>query len=315
MGAQLRAIRGRIRSTKSIAKITKAQELIASSRIIKAQQRMQAAGPYAREITRAVSALISHHPTVNHPLLTEKADGNRAAILLLTSDSGFCGGFNANVLRESEALVAKLREEGKEPVAYIAGRKGADWYRFRDRPTEELWSGFSAQPAYVNAEEVGHTLVEAFRTPAEEGGVDEIHVVFTEFVSMMTQRPQVIRLLPLEIEEETEEAAEEAAAASGASDDSGPLPEYEFEPSPEAVLDALLPGYVQSRLWNLMLQSAASELAARRRAMKSATDNANDLIEVLTRQANQARQAEITQEISEIVGGADALAESNAGSE
>ena len=304
MGAQLRVVRQRIRATKAIAKITRAQELIASSRIVKAQARMVAAQPYAREITNAVSALISHSPNIEHPLLTEAPENrSRAAVLLLTSDSGFCGAFNANVLREGQALSAMLREDGVEPVPFIVGGKGVNWYRFRSLPIEQEWTGFSNNPTFDDAEKVGQALVAAFSETEEGRGVDEIHIVFTEFESMLTQRPAVRRVLPLVIEESEEEAP------------SGVRSDYEFEPDPEEVLDALLPNYVESRVWAMMLQSAASEWAAKQRAMKSATDNANDLISDLTRIANQARQAEITQEISEIVGGADALAEANAGSE
>ncbi|MCO5971581.1 F0F1 ATP synthase subunit gamma [Actinoallomurus soli] len=306
MGAQLRTIRRRIATTRSMAKITRAQELIASSRIVKAQQRVRESGPYARQITRAISALVSHNVGVGHPLLTERSDSKRAAVLIITSDRGFAGGYNANVIREAEGLMTMLREQGKEPVPYIVGRKGVGWYRFREREFAEEWTGFSDNPRFENAEAIGRTLVREFEKPADEGGVAEIHVVYTEFVSMLTQTAQVRRLLPLEIEE-SEQAPEEQTQ--------GVLPAYEFEPSAEAVLDALLPNYIESRIWHMLLQAAASEHAQRRRAMKSATDNANDVIENLTRVANQARQAEITQEISEIVGGANALAESSAGSE
>jgi F-type H+-transporting ATPase subunit gamma len=305
MGAQLRVVRRRIATTKSMAKITRAQELIASSRIVKAQQRVKESGPYARQITRAISALVSHNVGIGHPLLTERTDSDRAAVLLITSDRGFCGGYNANVLREAEGLMTLLREQGKTPVPYIVGRKGVGWYRFRERDFAADWTGFSDKPRFENAETIGRTLVEEFGKPAEEGGVAEIHIVYTEFVSMLTQTAQVRRLLPLEIEE-TEEVEDESH---------GTLPAYEFEPSADAVLDALLPNYIESRIWHMLLQAAASEHAQRRRAMKSATDNANDVIETLTRVANQARQAEITQEISEIVGGANALAETSAGSE
>ncbi|MCW2944367.1 MAG: synthase gamma subunit [Actinoallomurus sp.] len=306
MGAKLRGIRGRINSTKSMAKITRAQELIASSRIVKAQQRVKESGPYARQITRAISALVSHNVGVGHPLLTERTDSKRVAVLLITSDRGFCGGYNVNVIREAEGLMAMLRDQGKEPVPYIVGRKGVGWYRFREREYADDWTGFSDRPRFENAETIGRTLVQEFGRPAEDGGVAEIHIVFTEFVSMLTQTAQVRRLLPLEIEE-ADEAPEEQTG--------GVLPAYDFEPSADAVLDALLPSYIESRIWHMLLQSAASEHAQRRRAMKSATDNANDVIETLTRVANQARQAEITQEISEIVGGANALAETSAGSE
>lgn len=295
MGAQLRAVRRRISTVKSTAKITKAQELIASSRILKAQQRAQAAGPYAREITAAVEAVVSRSSSIRHPLVAEAERPTRSAVLILTSDRGFCGGFNASVLREAQGLTALLTERGVEPVPFVCGRKGIGWHRFRERAMAGQWAGFSDTPAHANATEITAALLEAFRLPAEDGGVDEIHLVYTEFVSMLTQRPVIHRLLPLEITEER---------------DPGPIPVYEFEPSPERVLDALLPWYVESRIFHALLDSAAAEIAARRRAMKSATDNANELLEALTREANKARQAEITQEISEIVGGANALAES-----
>jgi F-type H+-transporting ATPase subunit gamma len=290
MAAQLRVVRGRIRAVQSIAKITRAQELIASSRIVRAQQRMRAAEPYARELTRAVEAVISRSTSVTHPFTTEPEHPSRAAVLILTSDQGFAGAFNANVLRESARLRQLLRDRGVEPLLYVAGRKGIGWHRFRELDVTATWSGFSATPTYANAQEITTALLEAFT--ADQDGVDEIHLVATDFVSMLTQRPSVRRLLPLEIVDTEQESP------------SGPLPQYEFEPSPEVVLDALLPQYVASRIYYAMLESAASELASRRRAMKAATDNANDLIETLTREANNARQAEITQEISEIVGGA-----------
>ena len=298
MGAQLRAVRRRISTVKSTAKITKAQELIASSRIIRAQQRAHAAGPYAREITNAVEAVVSRSANVDHPLTTEPENPTRAAVLVLTSDRGFCGGYNASVLREAQALNGRLSERGLEPVAFVSGRKGIVWHRFRNREIAGEWAGFSDTPRHSNASEVARSLLDAFGKSADEGGVDEIYMVYTEFVSMLTQRPVVHRLLPLEIKERRE---------------GGPIPIYEFEPSPEAVLDQLLPWYVESRIFHALLDAAAAEIAARRRAMKSATDNANELLEALTREANKARQAEITQEISEIVGGANALAETISG--
>ncbi|HEV3382675.1 MAG TPA: F0F1 ATP synthase subunit gamma [Trebonia sp.] len=300
MGAQLRAVRARIRAVKSIAKITRAQELIASSRIIRAQQRTRAAEPYARELLTAVEAVVSRSTSITHPMISEPASYANAAVLILTSDGGFCGAFNANVLREASRLRQRNDENGVRSHTYVAGRKGIAWHRFRDIPLVGEWAGFSAQPTYADAEKIALTLLDAF---TESKTVDEIYLVSTEFVSMLTQRPAVRRLLPLEIEEKEGERP------------GGALPAYEFEPSTEDVLDALLPQYVASRIYYAMLESAASELAARRRAMKAATDNANDLIDRLTRQANNARQAEITQEISEIVGGANALAEANAGRE
>jgi F-type H+-transporting ATPase subunit gamma len=303
MAAQLRAVRARIRAVKSIAKITRAQELIASSRIVRAQQRTRAAEPYSRELTLAVEAVVSRSTNVTHPMITEPDSTKRAAVLILTSDGGFCGAFNANTLREASRLRQRNTDDGVVTLNFVAGRKGIGWHRFRELPLEAEWSGFSAQPSYADAERIASALLDAFELDTADGGVDEIYLVSTEFVSMLTQRPAVRRLLPMQIEEKEGERP------------GGALPSYEFEPSPDVVLDALLPQYVASRIYYAMLEAAASELAARRRAMKAATDNANDLIDRLTREANNARQAEITSEISEIVGGANALAEANAGSE
>ncbi|WP_283137272.1 F0F1 ATP synthase subunit gamma [Rhizohabitans arisaemae] len=300
MGAQLRLLRRRIKSVRSTAKITRAQELIASSRIVKAQQRMHAALPYEREITRTVSGVLSNTAKVDHPLTVQAENPRRAGLLVITSDRGFCGGYNANILREAEALSRLLRDRGIEPTPYVTGRKGIAWHSFRSREMGGQWSGFSDAPAYGNAKEIADALIESFR---DENGIDEIHVVSTAFVSMLTQQVTVTRILPLEVEE-TERPP-----------DTGPMPYYEFEPSADGVLDQLLPRYVESRIFSALLQSAASEHASRRRAMKSATDNANELIRVFTQQMNQARQAEITQEISEIVGGANALADAGAGKE
>jgi F-type H+-transporting ATPase subunit gamma len=278
-------------------------ELIAASRIIKAQQRARAAAPFARELTRAVSA-VATFSNVDHPLTTEKENPSRAAVLLITSDRGLAGAYSSSVIRAGEQLTALLRDEGKESVPYLAGRKAAAYYQFRRRTVAGQWSGFSDSPSYKEAREIADALIEAFLTPTEEGGVDEIHIVYTRFVSMLTQTPEVIRLLPLEVVEGEEAPSEDDL-----------LPLYEFEPDAETVLDELLPLYVASRIQACLLQAAASELAARQKAMKSATDNAQALIERLTREANQARQAEITQEISEIVGGASALADANTESE
>jgi F-type H+-transporting ATPase subunit gamma len=236
-------------------------------------------------------------------MINEPATVQRSAALIITSDGGFAGAYNANVLREAARLRERVHESGAPTVNYVTGRKGIAWHRFRNLAVEAEWSGFSAQPSYAQAEEVAMALLDAFEKDAEDGGVDEIYLVSTEFVSMLTQRPSVRRLLPMEIEEREGERP------------GGALPSYEFEPSTDVVLDALLPQYIASRVYYAMLEAAASELAARRRAMKAATDNANDLLDRLTREANNARQAEITQEISEIVGGSNALAEANAGSE
>jgi F-type H+-transporting ATPase subunit gamma len=284
-----------VQSTK---KITRAMELIAASRIAKAQQRVAAAQPYARQLTRVLSALASQTTSIEHPLLQEQSDERRVAVLVVTSDRGLAGGYNANALKAAASLEELLRSEGKEPVAFLVGRKAGSYYRFRGRHIEQQWSGFSEQPGYEDAREVADALIDAFLRTEEEGGVGEIHVVHTEYVSALTQRPVANRVLPLVVEESEEEAPEGFA-----------LPLYEFEPSPEALLDSLLPRYVQTRVYAALLESAASESASRRRAMKAATDNADELIKSLTRAANAARQAEITQEISEIVGGASALSD------
>ena len=304
MAVSLREYRARIKSTESMKKITRAMELIAASRIIKAQQRAQAAAPYARELTRAVSA-VATFSNVEHPLTKEEENPQRAAVLIVTSDRGLAGAYSSSVLKEAERLAERLREEGKEIDTYITGRKGEAYFKFRQRPIVQSWTGFSDQPSYDVAAEVGRTLIDSFlKEQGEEGDVDEVHVVYTRFVSMLNQEPTAVRLLPLEVVEGTE-----------APDEGDLLPLYEFEPSPEAVLDGLLPQYVQSRIFFSLLQAAASELAARQKAMKSATDNAEELIKKYTRIANQARQAGITQEISEIVGGVNALADANAGAE
>ena len=299
MGAQMRVYRQRIRSVQATKKITRAMELIAASRVVKAQQRVRESSPYARALTRAVSA-VATFSNVDHPLTTESAEVRRAAVLVVTSDRGLAGAYSSSVIKESERLIAELRGEGKEVVPYLVGRKAVGFYRFRKREFAAEWTGFTDQPTFDVAREIGEELVAAFNRPYEDGGVDEVHIVFTRFVNMVNQEPDVIRMLPLEVVEGEEPPAEDDV-----------LPLYEFEPGAEQVLDALLPKYVTARIYNCLLQAAASELAARQKAMKSATDNAEELIKKYTRLANQARQAEITQEISEIVGGASALADAS----
>ena len=313
MALSVREYRARIKSTESMKKITRAMELIAASRIIKAQQRAQAAAPYARELTRAVSA-VATFSNVDHALTTEPENPKKAAILVVTSDRGLAGAYSSNVLKEAERLVEKLKGEGKSVDLYTSGRKGQAYYKFRQRTVVHAWTGFSDQPTYDVAADIGATLIAAFlageddqdagRDAQDVSAVDEVHVVYTRFRSMINQEPTAVRLLPLEVVEGTE-----------APDEGDLLPLYEFEPSPSEVLDSLLPRYVQSRIFFALLQAAASELAARQKAMKSATDNADELIKKYTRIANQARQAGITQEISEIVGGVNALADAQAGSE
>ena len=304
MGAQLRIYRRRIRSVKATKKITRAMELISASRIVKAQQRVAASSPYAKELTRAVSAVASYSNT-DHPLTTESAQPKRAAVLIITADRGMAGAYSSSSIKEADGLVVTLKERGLEVDTYLVGRKAVNYFKFRNRPIKNSWTGFSDNPTFANAKTIADELISAFLkdSKSDVSGVDELHIVYTEFKSMITQIAMNKRMLPLEVVEA------DAPAPSGL------LPMYEFEPNAGEVLNALLPRYVESRVFNALLQSAASEHAARRRAMKSATDNADELIKSLTRLANAARQAEITQEISEIVGGADALASANAGSE
>jgi F-type H+-transporting ATPase subunit gamma len=299
MGAQLRVYRQKIKSAQTTKKITRAMELISASRIQKAQARVAASGPYSRAVTRAVSA-VATFSNVDHILTTEPVKVERAAVVIFTSDRGLAGAFSTNVLREANELTTLLRSQGKEVVYYLVGRKAAAYFAFRKRAAEEIWTGGTEKPEFETAQKIGETIVARFIQPASEGGVDEIHIVYNRFVSVVTQVPEVIRLLPLEVVEGVETPGEHDV-----------LPLYEFEPEVGDVLDALLPVYIESRIFNAMLQSAASEHAARQRAMKSASDNADKLITDYTRLANNARQSEITQQISEIVGGADALSVKN----
>ena len=329
MAAQIRVLRRRIKSTQSIKKITRAMELIATSRIAKARARVDESRPYAQQIT-AVLAQLAQRAALDHPLLVERENTKKAAILVVTSDRGQAGGYNNNVLKEAEALQGLLREQGKDPVLYVIGRKGVNYYRFRRREVTASWTGFSEQPSYANAAEVTRALVAAFMAGAGERdeeaavaeagaeaeavvAVDELHLVYTRFQNMVTQIPSARRMAPLQVEYVDEDEVTGEREHPEQDDEQRAAPEegvprlYEFEPDPDSLFDALLPKYIGARLFSALLESAASESAARQRAMKAATDNANELIRSLTLEANQARQAQITQEISEIVGGADAL--------
>jgi F-type H+-transporting ATPase subunit gamma len=296
MGAQLRVYKQKINSAQTTKKITKAMELIAASRIQKAMTRVRAASPFARAVTRAVSA-VATHSTVEHPLTTERAEIRRSAVVIFGSDRGLAGAFNSQILREGLELANLLRSQGKEVAYYLVGRKAVGYFQFRRMATEQEWTGDTDAPQFRTAEAIAATLIDAYTRGGADGGVDEIHLVSNRFVSMMTQSPESVRLLPLEVVEGGDHASDREL-----------YPLYDFEPDPEAVLDALLPVYIQSRVFNALLQSAAAKHAATQKAMKSASDNADKLITDYTRLRNNARQAEITQQIAEIVGGADALA-------
>lgn len=308
--ASIRELRSRIRSVQSTKKITKAQELIATSRITKAQARVAAAKPYAHEMTEVLSELASNSGSLDHPLLVEREKPKRAGVLVVTSDRGMCGGYNANVLRSARELIALLREEGKEPVIFVMGTKGVGFFSFRGTEVADSWTGFSQAPEYSDAAQATNFLVDLFLAgsgeqvdrPDGDGsleGIDELHLVYTRFVSMLTQSPEVRRIAPLVVSEHDDGSEAEIHSSSR---------NYSFEPGAETLLDALLPKYVATRVYAALLDSSASESAARRTAMKAATDNAEELSTSLSREANQLRQAQITQEISEIVGGSSALA-------
>ena len=281
--------------------------MIATSRIGRAQARLQSARPYAFQITAMLTTL-SAEAALDHPLLVERPEPKRAGVLVVSSDRGLCGAHNSSIFRRSEELFSLLREEGKTPALYTVGRKALNYFRFRNWEITESWMGFSEQPTYENAAEIASTLVDTFMKGAgddedqqsdDDRGVDELHVVYSEFKSMMSQAAVAHRIAPLVVEYVEEEPELHTL--------------YSFEPDATTLFESLLPRYATTRVYAALLESAASELASRQRAMKSATDNADDLIKALTLLANRERQAQITQEISEIVGGANALADANAG--
>ena len=310
MGAELRVYRRRIRSVESTKKITKAMELIAASRIVKAQNRMNAAKPYAKELSFALARL-GGDPTLEHPMLTGVENPRRAGILLITSDRGLAGGYNANAIRTANELADRLSGEGREVERYVIGRKGAGYYRFRRIELAGSWTGFSEQPNFKDAREATETVTAALEATSEgqtedgKPGIDELWVVYTRFVNSVSQTPKALKVSPVR---DAMQDDDDSDGADSDEDDKDTPVQYEFEPEAGSLVAALLPRYISSRIFSALLESAASESAARRRAMKSASDNATDLIRTYTRLANQARQAEITQELSEIVGGADALA-------
>jgi len=280
-------------------------ELIAASRIVKAQSRMQAARPYADELTRALEAL-SSDSSLKHPMLTGVDNPRRTGILVITSDRGLAGGYSANAIKASNDLARRLQGEGREVVRYAIGRKAAAYFNFRRIPLAGMWTGFSEQPSSDAARPATDTVVKALVATSEgesngEPGIDELYVVYTRFLNMGSQSATAAIVSPVK-------AAEPQGSDTDSDEDSGRAASYEFEPDPAELIGALLPRYISARIFSALLESAASESASRRRAMKSASDNATEIIRTFTRLANQARQAEITQEISEIVGGADALA-------
>jgi F-type H+-transporting ATPase subunit gamma len=289
---QLRAIKRRISSVKSTQKITRAMELIASSRIVRAQQRVAAARPYAEEMRRLMASVAANAGHVDHPLLSERDDTGTVGSIVVTADRGLAGAYNSNVIRAAER---DMREHDGDNKLFLVGKKAVTYFRFRGHEFEDSWMGFSEQPRIEDARAVAKVVSKSFG----EGEVDRVNLAYTRFESAMIQRPTVVQLLPLpqeEIEELQQDHERDEQRA-----------QYVFEPAPEEILNYLLPRYIEGLILQGMLEAAASEHAARRRAMKAASDNADELIENLTRNYNQARQAEITTEIMEVVGGAEAL--------
>ena len=311
MAGNQRVYKQRIRSTQTLQKVFRAMELIASSRIGAARRHAHEASPYDHALSEAVAA-VGTYAHLNHPIIRERTDTNKAAVLVVTSDRGMAGAYSATILRESERLIDQLVEDGKEPVIFTFGRRAHSYFTFRDREVEYSWVGESDRPTDAAIDEVATVLLDYFLMPASAGGVGSVRIVFTRYVSMVSQVPEVRRMLPLKVVDvagagELDEAGNEALEKELAEKHGSSMPLYEFEPGPSEVLDALLTRYMGSRIRNALLQSAASELASRQQAMHTATDNAEDLIITYTRLANAARQGDITQEITEIVSGADAL--------
>ncbi|KFI72132.1 F0F1 ATP synthase subunit gamma [Bifidobacterium minimum] len=301
MGSQL-ALKSRIASTASLQKIFNAQEMIASSHIAKARDVALNAKPYTDAIFEAVQALVAH-THITHPIVRKNEDNPRVAVLALTADRGMAGAYTSSIIRETESLLARLDAKDRQPQLYVYGRRGVTYYKYRNREVAGTWEGNSDHPGVEVAESISSTLLDAYMKDAEHGGVSELYIVFTEFVNMVTQKVRVLRMLPVELVLSQEP-------------DAGPVPEseadaatplYTFEPSVDEVLDAILPKYIQSRIHECLLTSAASETASRQNAMHTATDNARNLIDDLTRKLNASRQASITQELTEIIGSADAL--------
>lgn len=306
MGGQQRIYKQKIRATETLGKVFRAMEMIAASRIGAARQRAEMADPYSAALTQAVAA-VAVHGHVHHPLTEARKDTERVAVLVIASDRGLAGAYSATVLRETERLLQELREAGKEPVLYTTGRRARQYFSFRRADVARSWEGSSDNPSLETIDEVSEALLGAFLNPDPTEGVGEVYLVFTRFESMVRQVPEIRKMLPLTVVDapESDDTRSEGGDRAAASDSI--FPEYEFIPNATTVLNRLLPLYVRNRIANAMLQAAASELASRQQAMHTATDNANDLITNYKRLANAARQAEITQEITEIVSGADAL--------
>jgi len=299
-GAQERVLRRRIASVQNTKKITRAMELIAATRMVKAQTRAAEARPYSERITQVIQDLAAAGAEVDHPLLRPVGQVNKVGVIVLAGDRGLAGAYNTTVIRAGEREIQAARADGKEFSLITVGRKAEAYFKFRNYPIDASYSGFTDRPTYDEAVAIAARVTDLF----VNGGCDRIELAYTRFISLGTQQVVVRRFLPLE---------SKATIAQGG--DAGATAGFEFEPSAGAVLESLLPRYVESRLYAALLESAASELASRQRAMKSATDNAQELITKYTRKMNQVRQEAITTEIMEIISGAEALADDRSGPE
>lgn len=298
MGSQL-ALKGRIASTGSLEKIFNAQEMIAASHIAQAREVALNAKPYTDAIFDAVQTLVSHSH-ISHPIVKKEGDNPRVAVLALTADRGMAGAYTSSIIRETEDLLARLDEAGKEPELFVYGRRGVSYYKYRNRLLAQTWEGDTERPGVEVADAISRALLDAYMLSADQGGVSELYIVYTEFINMVVQKVRVLRMLPVEIIEDKDAQRPDPTATAA-------MPLYAFEPSLDEVLDAVLPKYVRSRIHECLLEAAASEVACRQNAMHTATENARELINDLTRKLNASRQASITQELTEIIGSADAL--------
>lgn len=302
MPSQL-AFKSRIASTQSLSKMFRAQEMIASSHIARAREAAFRAKPYSDTIADAMARLVSHAHDIQHAIFTAEKDNNHVAVLAITADRGMAGAYTSNVLRQTEGLLNQLDRDGKVPQLYVYGRRGASYYKYRSRDLQDTWAGGSDQPTVERAREISKTLLDVYTRTKEEGGVSELYIVYTEFINLVSQKVRVLRMLPIELVKENH--GEQSPSAEAHNIEINPL--YTFEPNEQEVLDEVLPRYVMSRIYECLLTSAASETASRQNAMHAATENAKKLITDLTRRLNEARQAQITQELTEIISSADAL--------
>lgn len=305
MPSQL-ALKSRIASTKALGKIFNAQEMIASAHIAQSRRQALQAKPFTDALNDAMLSLLAH-TDITHPIFNLEENNPRVAVLAVAADRGMAGAYTTNIIRQTQTLLSRLDKDHKKPLLYVFGRRAVDYYKYRNRDVEGTWEGESDRPSVATARAISDKLLDAYMKPGSQGGVSELFIVYTEFINMVRQRVRVLRMLPIELVEDTGEALPDPFNAHRDLRTKKAVPLYSFEPDAQSVLDEVLPLYVRARIHECLLTSAASETASRQNAMHSATDNANKLIDNLTLKLNQSRQAQITQELTEIVSGADAL--------